>query len=158
MKTIRIDTEIEINASRKIVADYVSNPDNEPEWFPQTSAVVWKTEKPLCTGSIVDFYAYPKFMGTYGTWLYSEVVPHEKIVLRLIGSSTVTQPELTVVYTFRSLPNGATQFSVSIEFGSIFNYLLKAVSKSETRFSKSKEIQGCLCAHKVHILEISTTA
>lgn len=141
MKTIKVDTEIEINASLKSVADYVSNPDNEPEWFSQTSAVVWETEKPLRSGSVVKFYASPKFMGTYGTWLYSEVVPHEKIVLRLIGSSAVTQPEITVMYSFRSLSNGVTLFSASIEFGSIFNYLISPLYTFYIRRSYRRAFQ-----------------
>jgi hypothetical protein len=80
-------------------------------------------------------------MGTYGTWLYSEVVPHEKIVLRLIGSSAVTQPEITVMYTFRSLPNDVTLFSASIEFGSIFNYLISPIYSFYIRRSYNRALQ-----------------
>ena len=151
---IKIDSEIEINAPINVVASYASNPDNEPQWFKQTASVEWKTEKPLNKGSIINFYARPRFMGIYNTFEYTEVIRNEKIMIESRRTSTLIPTKILITYSFHAINENKTKVSLTVKihsllfwiFSPIYNFVLRknyqnALEKMKSLIEENNVVQ-----------------
>ena len=43
-------TEITIDRSIEVVADFAAEPSNAPEWYVNIDSIIWKTDPPLTVG------------------------------------------------------------------------------------------------------------
>ncbi len=75
-------TEIVIDRPVEVVAEYVADPSNAPEWYVNIESVQWQTEPPVVVGSRMDFVAH--FLGRRITYTYEivELVPNQRLVMR----------------------------------------------------------------------------
>ena len=75
-------TEIVIDRPVQVVAEYVADPSNAPEWYVNIESVDWQTEPPAMVGSRMDFVAH--FLGRRIAYTYEivEFVPYERLVMR----------------------------------------------------------------------------
>jgi uncharacterized membrane protein len=75
-------TEIVIDRPVQVVAEYVADPSNAPEWYVNIESVEWRTEPPAMVGSQLDFVAH--FLGRRIAYTYEivEFVPYERLVMR----------------------------------------------------------------------------
>ena len=75
-------TEIVIDRPRELVAEYVADPTNAPEWYVNIESVAWQTPPPVRLGSTVDFVA--RFLGRRLAYTYEfiELVPGQRLVMR----------------------------------------------------------------------------
>jgi uncharacterized membrane protein len=73
--TVRIDRPVEV------VAGYVSDPSNAPEWYVNIRAVDLETPPPLAIGSEVRFEA--RFLGRTlrSTYEITDLVPNSRLVM-----------------------------------------------------------------------------
>jgi uncharacterized membrane protein len=75
-------TEIVIDRPVRVVAEYVADPSNAPEWYVNIESVNWQTEPPVAVGSRMDFVAH--FLGRRIAYTYEivELVPYQRLVMR----------------------------------------------------------------------------
>lgn len=75
-------TEIVIDRPVEVVAEYVADPSNAPEWYVNIESVKWQTEPPVVVGSRMDFVAH--FLGRRIAYTYEivELVPYQRLVMR----------------------------------------------------------------------------
>jgi len=75
-------TEIVIDRPVQVVAEYVANPSNAPEWYANIESIEWQTEPPAVVGSRMNFVAH--FLGRRIAYTYEivELVPDERLVMR----------------------------------------------------------------------------
>lgn len=75
-------TDIVIERPVRVVAEYVSDPSNAPEWYANIESVEWRTEPPVAVGSRMEFVAH--FLGRRLAYTYEivELVPLERLVMR----------------------------------------------------------------------------
>jgi uncharacterized membrane protein len=75
-------TEIVIDRPVRVVAEYVGDPSNAPEWYANIESIRWRTEPPVAVGSRMDFVAH--FLGRRLAYTYEvvELVPLERLVMR----------------------------------------------------------------------------
>jgi uncharacterized membrane protein len=75
-------TEIVIDRPVRVVAEYVADPSNAPEWYVNIESVNWQTEPPVAAGSRMDFVAH--FLGRRIAYTYEivELVPYQRLVMR----------------------------------------------------------------------------
>ena len=90
-------TEAVINRPLTVVADYVMDPSNAPEWYDNISSVEWDTPPPLAVGSRMRFVA--QFLGRRLAYTYEVVAlePRERLVMRT--SQGPFPMETTYVFT-----------------------------------------------------------
>jgi uncharacterized membrane protein len=74
--------EIVIDRPVQVVAEYVANPSNAPEWYANIESIEWQTEPPAVVGSRMNFVAH--FLGRRIAYTYEivELVPDERLVMR----------------------------------------------------------------------------
>jgi Polyketide cyclase / dehydrase and lipid transport len=81
---LRVDvlTEVVIRRPLAVVADYVIDPGNAPEWYSNIVRVEWDTPGPLVVGSRLSFVA--RFLGRTLAYTYEivELAPRERLVMR----------------------------------------------------------------------------
>jgi uncharacterized membrane protein len=75
-------TEIVIDRPVRVVAEYVGDPSNAPEWYANIESIRWRTEPPVAVGSQMDFVAH--FLGRQLAYTYEvvELVPLQRLVMR----------------------------------------------------------------------------
>jgi uncharacterized protein YndB with AHSA1/START domain len=101
-------TEVVINRPVELVAAYVGDPANAPEWYANIESVEWRTEPPVAVGSRMDFVAH--FLGRRLAYTYEvvELVPHERLVMR-----TAQGPfPMETSYEWSAAGEGATRMSL----------------------------------------------
>ena len=79
---VDVRTEIVIARPLGVVAAYVGDPTNAPEWYANISSVEWHTPPPVTVGSRMGFVA--DFLGRRLTYTYevTELVPDVRLVMR----------------------------------------------------------------------------
>ena len=105
---VNVLTEITINKSIDIVADYAGNPDNAPEWYVNIKSADWKTPKPLMVGSQIAFVAH--FLGRklVYTYEFKELIPQQKLVMR-----TAEGPfPMETTYTWTTIDEQSTKMTL----------------------------------------------
>jgi uncharacterized protein YndB with AHSA1/START domain len=105
---VDIATETVISRPREVVASYVADPGNAPEWYVNIKSVEWKTPPPLALGSRIGFVA--EFLGRRLSYTYEVVdfVPGERLVMR-----TEQGPfPMDTSYSWESTPEGGTKMTL----------------------------------------------
>ena len=101
---VEVETSIDIECPRSVVAAYVSNPDNATEWYVNIKSVDWETPRPAMVGSRVAFVA--NFLGRRIAYTYEvrDIVPGELFVM-----STADGPfPMQTTYAWQDAPGGGT--------------------------------------------------
>ena len=105
---VDVQTVIEIDRSRSLVAAYSADPDNATSWYQNIRAVEWKSSKPLVVGSRIAFVA--QFLGRTLSYTYEvkEMVPAERFV-----QSTAEGPfPMETTYTWEDTATGGTRMTL----------------------------------------------
>ena len=106
--TVDVQTAIEIDRHRPLVAAFSADPDNATRWYQNIRAVEWKSSKPLVVGSRIAFVA--QFLGRTLSYTYEvkELVPGERFV-----QSTAEGPfPMETTYTWEDTDAGGTRMTL----------------------------------------------
>ena len=110
MRRVGVDvvTEVVIERPVDVVAAYVGDPSNAPEWYANIESVDWQTEPPVEVGSRMDFVAH--FLGRRLAYTYevAELVPGRRLVMR-----TAQGPfPMETSYEWSEADGGATRMTL----------------------------------------------
>lgn len=102
---VNVQSEIIIHCRKIRVWEYVSDPDNAPEWYANIQSVNWKTPKPAELGTKVSFVG--RFMRRTLAYIYeiTEWVPLEHVTMQI----TKGPFPMKTIYSFRSLDEEVTR-------------------------------------------------
>jgi hypothetical protein len=108
---VEVETSIDIECPRTVVAAYVSNPDNATHWYVNIKSVDWKTPRPAVVGTRVAFVAH--FLGRRIAYTYEvrDVVPD----VRFVMSTTEGPFPMQTTYTWQDGPAGGTTMTLRNE-------------------------------------------
>jgi hypothetical protein len=106
--TVDVQTQIDIDQPRSVVASYASNPDNATRWYQNIKAVEWLTPRPLAAGFRVAFVA--RFLGRRLTYTYEveELIAGE----RLVQATTEGPFPMETTYAWADNPAGGTRMTL----------------------------------------------
>ena len=105
---VDVETLIQIECPRAVVAAFVSNPDNAARWYVNIKPINWETPPPAVLGSRVAFVA--QFLGRRIAYTYEvrEIVEGERFVM-----STAHGPfPMETTYTWKDTSKGGTQMTL----------------------------------------------
>jgi len=105
---VDVETSIQIECPRAVVAAFVSNPDNAARWYVNIKSINWETPPPAVLGSRVAFVA--QFLGRRIAYTYEvrEIVEGERFVM-----STAHGPfPMETTYTWKDTSKGGTQMTL----------------------------------------------
>ena len=108
---VEVETSIDIECPRTVVAAYVSNPDNATHWYVNIQSVDWKTPRPAVVGTRVAFVAH--FLGRRIAYTYEvrDVIPD----VRFVMSTTEGPFPMQTTYTWQDRPGGGTTMTLRNE-------------------------------------------
>ncbi len=106
--TVDVETSIEIERPRQVVASYASDPDNATRWYADIEAVTWLTARPLTVGTEVAFVA--RFLGRRLSYTY-EVVQMQPGRTFVMSTSQGPFP-MTTTYTWADTGDGGTRMTL----------------------------------------------
>ena len=105
---VDVETSIEIECPRSMVAAFVSNPDNATQWYVNIQSITWETTPPAVVGSRIAFVA--QFLGRRITYTYEvqEIAPRERFVM-----STAQGPfPMQTTYSWQDTESGGTRMTL----------------------------------------------
>ncbi len=105
---VDVQTSIEIDCPRAVVAAFVSNPDNATHWYANIKSVSWETIPPAVVGSRMAFVA--QFLGRRIDYTYEvrEIVHGERFVM-----STAQGPfPMQTTYSWQDTESGGTRMTL----------------------------------------------
>src|SRR5664279_3261006 len=105
---VDVETSIEIECPRSMVAAFVSNPDNATQWYVNIKSITWETTPPAVVGSRITFVA--QFLGRRITYTYEvqEIAPGERFVM-----STAQGPfPMQTTYSWQDTESGGTRMTL----------------------------------------------
>ena len=105
---VDVCTETTIARPVDVVAAYVADPTNAPEWYANIASIEWETGPPVRVGSRMAFVAH--FLGRRLAYTYEvvELIPGERLVMR-----TAQGPfPMETTYTWLAAGDGATQMTL----------------------------------------------
>jgi len=105
---VDVETSIEIDCPRSVVAAYVSNPDNATHWYVNIRSINWETTPPAVVGSRIAFVA--QFLGRRIAYTYEirEIAPEERFVMRTAQGPFPMQ----TTYTWQDTESGGTRMTL----------------------------------------------
>jgi uncharacterized membrane protein len=134
---VDVQTAIEIDRERAVVAAYASDPDNATTWYTNIKSVEWRSTKPLQVGSRIDFVA--QFLGRRIAYTYEvkEMVPGERVVM-----ATSDGPfAMETTYTWSDSPSSATRMTLRNRGApSGFSKVAAPMMKAAMRRANSKDL------------------
>lgn len=138
MKPVDVVTQIIINAPREVVAVYVANPDNAPEWYVNIKSAEWKTPKQLEIGARIAFKA--QFLGRALSYVYeiTEHLPGRRMVMR-----TADGPfPMETTYTWEDTGDAKTKMTLrNAGIPSGFSGLFSPIMAMTMRKANNKDLQ-----------------
>jgi hypothetical protein len=105
---VDVETSIEIECPRSVVAAFASNPDNATHWYVNIKAINWKTAPPAVVGSRIAFVA--QLLGRQIAYTYEvrEIVQDERFVM-----STAQGPfPMQTSYAWQDTESGGTRMTL----------------------------------------------
>ena len=108
MKSVDVTTAIHIDRPRRVVAQYVADPDHAPEWDANIAHVTWETEKPLTVGTHLAFVAH--FLGR--TLAYTYEVADSVAGERLVMATSEGPFRMETSYIWTDLSTGGTHLTL----------------------------------------------
>ena len=105
---VDVETSIEIECPRSVVAAFASNPDNAARWYANIRSINWETTPPAVVGSRVAFVA--QFLGRRIAYTYEvrEIAHGERFVM-----STAQGPfPMQTTYSWQDTESGGTRMTL----------------------------------------------
>jgi hypothetical protein len=105
---VHVETRIEIDRPRPVVAAYATDPDNATSWYQNIKRVEWKSPRPAAVGAQFEFTA--EFLGRKLVYTYRvvELVPDERFVM-----ATAQGPfPMETTYTWDELAGDRTRMTL----------------------------------------------
>ena len=140
---VDVITEIAIEKPIAEVAGFVAEPDNAPIWYDNIKSAVWKTPKPLATGSQITFKA--AFMGKTMEYTYevTEYIHGKKMVMQTAEGpfpmkTTYLWESKAESSTLMTLRNTGQPTGLSALFKPVMSAMMKKANRKDLK--KLKQI------------------
>jgi Polyketide cyclase / dehydrase and lipid transport len=134
---VDVQTAIEIDRERAVVAAYASDPDNATTWYANIKSVEWRSAKPLRVGARIAFIAH--FLGRTIDYTYEikGFEPGERLVM-----ATSEGPfAMETTYAWSDTPNGGTKMILRNRGApSGFSKVAAPMMKAAMRRANSKDL------------------
>ena len=133
---VDVTTSILIERPIATVAHFASDPDNAPRWYENIESVEWETPRPTALGSRVAFTA--RFLGKRMEYTYevAELVPLERMVMRMADGpfpmeTTYTWEKLGKSLTRMTLRNSGTPAGFSRVAGPMMSRAIRKANEKD---------------------------